>query len=57
MVLEAVCILLGEKTDWASCKSVMVDMNFIDRLKNYDKNNIPDSVLKKIKPYIQKPEF
>jgi dynein heavy chain len=49
MVLEAVNIMLGEKTDWSSCKSVIVDINFMDRLKSYDRNNIPEACLKKIK--------
>jgi dynein heavy chain, axonemal len=57
MVLEAVNIMLGEKTDWSSCKSVIVDINFMDRLKSYDRNNIPEACLKKIKPYISKTEF
>jgi dynein heavy chain, axonemal len=35
MVMEAVCVLLNEKTDWASIKIVMMEMNFLDRLKNF----------------------
>lgn len=35
----------------------MVDMGFIDKLKNYDKNNIPDAVLRKLRLSINKPEF
>ncbi len=33
MVLEAVCILLGEKGDWDSAKKVMTDMSFLDKLR------------------------
>ena len=33
MVLEAVCILLGEKGDWDSAKKVMTDLSFLDRLR------------------------
>lgn len=58
MVMEAVCVLLGEKTDWASIKVTMMEMNFLDRLKNYEKNNIPDQVLKRLRAnYTSKPEF
>ena len=32
-------------------------MNFLDRLKNLDKNNIPDNTLKKLRSYTTKPEF
>ena len=42
MVLEAVCILLGEKTDWNSAKSVMVSNDFMDRLVKFDRNSIQD---------------
>lgn len=57
MVLEAVCALLGEKQDWAAAKVVMVDVGFIDRLKNYDKDNIPDGYLRKLRIQTNKPEF
>lgn len=33
MVLQGVCILLGEKGDWDSAKKVMTDMGFLDKLK------------------------
>ncbi len=35
----------------------MMDLNFLDKLKNYDKNNIPDSILKKVRVYTSKAEF
>jgi dynein heavy chain len=57
MVLEAVCILLNEKTDWANIKVVMQDLYFLDKLKSYEKNNIPDNILKKVRVYTSKPEF
>ena len=57
MVLEAVCTLLNEKTDWANIKVVMMDLNFLDRLKSYQKNNISDNILKKLRAYTTKPEF
>jgi len=58
MVMEAVCVLLGEKTDWASIKVIMMEMNFLDRLRNYDKNNISDIYLKRLRNnYTSKPEF
>lgn len=36
---------------------MMVDMGFIDRLKNYDKNNVPEKVLRQVRPIVSKPEF
>lgn len=32
LVLEAVCVLLGEKSDWNSAKSVMMSIDFLERL-------------------------
>ena len=32
-------------------------MKFLDRLKNYDKENIPDKILDKIKVQTNNPEF
>jgi len=55
-VLEAVCILLGAKPDWDSAKKVM-DSTFLQKLMDYDKDNIPPAVIKKIIVYYDDPEF
>ena len=57
MVMEAVFVLLGEKTEWATIKQLMMDMNFLDRLRNYDKNNISEATIRKLRTYTTKPEF
>ena len=59
MVLEAVCILLGEKSDWEGAKKVMMDMSFLDRLRDYNKNALAEkeALLKKLRLVSQKPEF
>lgn len=54
-VMEAVCILLGAKTDWDAAKKVLGDASFMDKLKNYDKDNINPSYLKKLAKYIADP--
>ena len=56
-MLEAVCILLGEKTDWNSAKSVMMSIDFMERLLKYDKNNVSDLTLRKLRQLTNKPEF
>lgn len=56
-VMEAVCILLGAKPDWATSKALLGDNNFLRNLYNYDKDNIPDAKIKKIKPYVDNPKF
>ena len=55
VVMEAVCILLGEKPDWDSAKKVLSNINFISLLREYDKDNIPAVRLKKVHQYIVDP--
>ncbi|CEL99773.1 unnamed protein product [Vitrella brassicaformis CCMP3155] len=57
MTMEAVNILLSEKPDWDSAKKVLSDTGFLARLKNFDKDNIPQPILKKLEKYVQKPEY
>ena len=59
MVLEAVCILLGEKSDWEGAKKVMMEMGFLDRLREYNKDALAekDNLLKKLRVVSRKPEF
>ena len=45
------------RTDWASAKVLLGDNNFLKRLYDYDKDNIPQSMLKKLKVYIDNPKF
>ena len=56
-VMEAVCLLLNVKTDWASAKVLLGDPNFLRRLKEFDKEHIPDALIKKLKKYIDNPKF
>ena len=45
------------RTDWASAKQLLGDANFLKRLYDYDKDNIPPSMLKKLKIYMDNPKF
>nr|XP_057922299.1 dynein axonemal heavy chain 6 isoform X3 [Doryrhamphus excisus] len=56
-VMEAVCILLNCKTDWASAKKLLGDANFTRYLTDYDKDNIKPQVLAKLQKYINNPDF
>jgi len=56
-VMEAVCILLGAKPDWDSAKKVLSDSQFLQKLMDYDKDNIPPATIKKITGYYDDPEF
>eukprot|EP00397_Hematodinium_sp_SG-2012_P000045 GEMP01000045.1.p1 GENE.GEMP01000045.1~~GEMP01000045.1.p1 ORF type:complete len:3312 (+),score=740.25 GEMP01000045.1:2269-12204(+) len=57
MTMEAVCVLMGEKTDWDSAKKVLGDLQFIQKLKVYDKDNIAPNVLRRLDKYVAKPEY
>jgi len=58
VVMEAVCVLLGEKEAWDNAKKVLGKPDFLEQLQNYDKDNIPESRLKKLrKQYIQAEEM
>uniref|UniRef100_A0AAY5EEL4 Dynein heavy chain coiled coil stalk domain-containing protein n=1 Tax=Electrophorus electricus TaxID=8005 RepID=A0AAY5EEL4_ELEEL len=56
-VMEAVCILLNSKTDWASAKQVLGDSNFLKKLTDYDKDNIRPQVLQRLQRYVQNADF
>ena len=55
--MEAVCILLGEKTDFDTAQKILGQSDFLEKLKNYDKDNIPQPVLKKLAKYIARDDF
>ncbi|XP_053613118.1 dynein axonemal heavy chain 2 isoform X1 [Plodia interpunctella] len=57
MVLEAVLILLQKEPTWAEAKRQLGDQYFLDKLREFDKDNISDKTLKKIGTYTAKPEF
>ncbi|XP_041935143.1 dynein heavy chain 6, axonemal [Alosa sapidissima] len=56
-VMEAVCILLNSKTDWASAKQVLGDSYFLKKLMEYDKDNIKPQLLQKLAKYVNNPDF
>ncbi|PNF42626.1 hypothetical protein B7P43_G01296, partial [Cryptotermes secundus] len=56
-VMEAICLLLGQKLDWASAKFVLGDTDFLKKLQQYEKDKISDALLKKLKEYIEHPDF
>lgn len=56
-VMEAVCLLLGVKPSWANAKLLLSDMNFLNRLAEYDKDNLSDAMLKKLKVYVSNKDF
>lgn len=57
VVMEAVCLMFDMKPDWDNSKKLLGDSQFIEKLKSYDKDNIDEKQLKKIKPYLDNPDF
>jgi dynein heavy chain len=55
--MEAVCILFDSKPDWGEAKRLMSQMDFMDQLKKYDKDNINPKLIKKVLKYYQDPRF
>nr|KAJ3422838.1 Dynein heavy chain 6, axonemal [Polyrhizophydium stewartii] len=57
MVLEAICILFKVKPDWENSKKLLSDPQLMKKMAEYDKDNIPESLSKKLKKYIESPNF
>ena len=55
--MSAVCILLGEKTEWADAKKLLNKSDFMQSLVNYDKDKISPKKIKALKKYIDDPDF
>ncbi|OQR82552.1 dynein heavy chain [Achlya hypogyna] len=54
-VMQCVCLLLGEKQTWEAAKKLLGDSTFLERLIAYDKDNIPDALLKKLSKCVANP--
>ncbi|OAJ44270.1 hypothetical protein BDEG_27524 [Batrachochytrium dendrobatidis JEL423] len=57
MVMEAICILFKFKPDWENSKKLLSDPQLMRKMAEYDKDNIPESLSKKLKKYIESPNF
>ncbi|KAJ1563200.1 Dynein heavy chain 6, axonemal [Cladochytrium tenue] len=57
LVMEAICILFKVKPDWDSSKKLLSDPQFMKKMADYDKDNIPESISKKLQKYVQNPSF
>lgn len=71
LVMEAVCVMLSIKPErkpdgsgkmvddyWIPSQKLLGDLRFLERLKTYNKDNIPATIMSKIrKTYIPNPDF
>merc|ERR1740121_1597575 len=59
LVLEAVCILLDEEeTTWKHAKK-MLNRNYeiLDRMKDFDKDDITPQTIERLQPYLANADF
>ena len=54
---QAVCVLKGEKADWETARRLLGDASFMKMLLEFDKDNIPDSVIRRLRRYLDDPAF
>ena len=57
MVMAAVMVLFKGKQDWKSAKLKLGESDFLHQIKNYNKDNISNSMLNKIRKFTKKAEF
>jgi dynein heavy chain, axonemal len=56
-VMEAVCMLLGQSTNWDTAKKVLGQHNFMEQLINFNKDNIDERTHSILKKYTLDPQF
>lgn len=42
---------------WDASKKMLMEFDFLDSLKKYDKDHIPPEVIQKIRPFVHDPDF
>jgi dynein heavy chain len=57
LTMNAVCLLFGVKQEWGEAKKLMGDMRFLDKLKEFDKDNIPPKIIKSLNKWMMNEEF
>jgi dynein heavy chain len=49
--------IVTDRLDWASAKLVLGDTDFLKRLREYEKDKTSVALLKKLKEYVEHPDF
>lgn len=56
-VMEAVMILLGHAPTWTEAKRLLGEQNFLDQLREFDKNHVSEKTLRRIVNYTHDTEL
>ena len=51
------CTLKQEKADWDTAKRVLGESGFMRSLLEFDKDHIPDAVMRRLRKYTDSPDF
>ncbi|TYZ58010.1 hypothetical protein PybrP1_003505 [[Pythium] brassicae (nom. inval.)] len=57
VTMNAVCLLFGAKQEWNEAKKLLNDMKFLDKLKDFDKDNIPPKTIRALQKFMADDEF
>jgi len=57
LVGEAICLYVNKTPSYENFKGLLVNPDFIDKLKEYNFNNISEYTMNKLKKYIDDPRF
>jgi dynein heavy chain, axonemal len=56
-VMAAVMVLFGKSTDWGTAKQMLGKSDFLQSIKSYDKDNVSNALMNKVKKYVTNPDF
>lgn len=56
-VMDSVCVLFGKNPDWNTSRQLLSDSQFLKKLYDFNKDNISEATIKKLKVYIDNPKF
>mmetsp|Transcript_6953 Transcript_6953/g.8584 ORF Transcript_6953/g.8584 Transcript_6953/m.8584 type:complete len:2263 (-) Transcript_6953:99-6887(-) len=56
-VMSCIMIILGKPTDWSSAKKTLGESSFLSSLKFYDKDNVKDLIITKVKKFVKESSF
>ena len=58
LALECTLVYLGYKSfDWKIAQKALADMKFLERLRTFDRDGIPDKILQKVKTLTRSADF